>query len=129
MGVSKNNTGREWLLNAAVQPAHYAVDDIAVKRYALVMNKLTVEECRALLGESASGHSDEKVERLRDSLENIASVMYDEIAQHAQNDPEKVRWFAYAFENPEDACCSDIPDEAFPDDGPNTLDISDEQVQ
>lgn len=93
------------------------------------MSKLTVQECRKILGRSATGHSDEQVERLRDSLEDIASLMYDHIAQQAQEDPESVRWLAYGFENPEDADCPNIPDDAFPEDGPNLLDFDDETIQ
>lgn len=95
----------------------------------MATNRLSVQECRTLLGESASGHSDEQIERLRNSLECLAEQMYDEIVRQARRDPEGVRWFAYGFENPEGADCPDIPDDAFPDDGPNLLDFDDETIQ
>lgn len=91
------------------------------------MAHISIEECRSILGAEADGHSDEQIGRLRDSLESAATVMYDEIVKHAQIDPESVRWYAYAFENPETANGEDIPDEAFPYDGPNLLDFPEEQ--
>lgn len=79
------------------------------------------------MGQEAEGHSDEQITRLRDSLENAANVMYDEIVRQAQIDPESVRWTAYTFENPDEAACQDTPDESIPLDGPNKLDFPEEQ--
>ena len=93
------------------------------------MNKFTVQECRDILGGAAAGRSDEQVERLRDSLTEIASMMYDEVARQAENEPESVRWAAYAYENPSDAWPSNVNDDAFPDGGPNLLNVEDERVQ
>lgn len=93
------------------------------------MPRLTVEECRTILGASALGHSDEQIQRLRDSLEHVASMMYDEVARQAQHDPESMRWIAYASENPSDACPTVVNDDAFPDGGPNLLNFEDERVQ
>jgi hypothetical protein len=91
------------------------------------MNKLTVQECRDILGASALDRTDEQVQRLRDSLTEIASMMYDEVARQAQLDPENVRWTGYAAENPSDACPAG-EDDGFHD-GPNLLNFDDERVQ
>lgn len=95
----------------------------------MATNHLSVQECRTLLGGSAAGHSDEQIERLRDSLECLAEHMYDEIVRQAREAPESVRWLAYGFENPEDADRLDLPDDAFPDGGPNLLDFDDGTIQ
>jgi hypothetical protein len=92
------------------------------------MPYISVEECRTVLGEAAADRSDEQIEHLRDSLEGLAFLMYDEIAQQAFMDPEGVRWDAYAFEHPDEASSSETPDDAFPSDGPNLLEIPDEEV-
>jgi hypothetical protein len=93
------------------------------------MSRLTIEECRTILGTSAAGHTDEQIEQLRNSLEHLAAMMYDEVVRQEKADPEGLRWMAYAFENPDDADGSGIPDDAFPTDGPNTLDFEDETIQ
>lgn len=85
------------------------------------MPRISVEECRAILGSEADGYPDERIERLRDALEAVAEVMYDEIKRQAQSDPEAVRWASYAFENPEDAFAPDVDDADVFDDGVNTL--------
>jgi hypothetical protein len=89
---------------------------------------LTIEECRSILGADAEGRSDEEIERLRDALEGAAVVMYDEVAQKAQADPEGVRWMAYAFDNPDDACDSDLLDEDVPTGGPNLMDFTEAEL-
>jgi len=111
--------------------AHYADQllELEVRRYALGMSRLTIEECRAILGASAAGHTDDQIEQLRNSLEDIAGVMYDKIVADANKDLDRVRWAAYAFENPDDAFGSDIPDDEFPTGGPNLLDFEDETIQ
>ncbi len=93
------------------------------------MTYISVEECRTVLGEAAANRSDEQIEHLRDSLERLAFLMYDEIVQKAHIDAESVRWDAYGFENPDEASAADFPDEAFPSDGPNLLEIPDDEVQ
>jgi len=62
--------------------------------------KLTVAECRAFLGESAAGKSDAELEELRDDLERVADSIYTDLTRQQA---ERVRWAAYAQENPEDA--------------------------
>lgn len=91
------------------------------------MARISVEECRRILGSEAEGYSDERIERLRDALEGVAEVMYDEIKRQAQSDPEAVRWASYAFENPEDAFAPDLDDAELFDDGANTLSTLGEQ--
>jgi hypothetical protein len=74
------------------------------QRRTLEPQPLTVEECKAILGESIAGKSDEQIAKMLDDLEQLAGVMYDELERQARNDLERVRWTAYAIENPEDAC-------------------------
>ena len=64
----------------------------------------TVEECKAILGESVAGRSDEQIAKMLDDLEQLAGVMYDELERHARLHIDRVRWTAYANEHPEDAC-------------------------
>jgi gamma-glutamylcyclotransferase (GGCT)/AIG2-like uncharacterized protein YtfP len=65
---------------------------------------ITVEECKAILGESIAEESDEQIAKMLDDLEQLAGVMYDELETQARNDLERVIWTAYANEHPEDAC-------------------------
>lgn len=59
---------------------------------------ITTEECRRILGDTASGLSDEQIEKLRDDLARVAGTLYDEIARRAQTDDglDAIRWRAYA---------------------------------
>lgn len=59
-------------------------------------DKLTVEECKALLGADAEGWPDDKIERLRDRLEALAIELYSEIGQRAAEDLPGLREAAYA---------------------------------
>lgn len=90
------------------------------------MAYITVDECRAILGADAEGRSDAEISHLRDSLEDAAILLYDEIVRQAHADPESVRWAAYAFDNPEEACGPELPEDAFSHDGPNILEFPDE---
>ena len=94
--------------------------------YFSAMVHITIDECRAILGADAEGRSDKEIERLRDSLEDAAVLMYDEVARQAKADPESMRWAVYAFDNPEDACGPELPEDAFSLDGPNILEFPDE---
>ena len=62
--------------------------------------KLTAAECRAILGDTAANKSDAEIEALRDELERVAGEMYSEVMREQT---ERVRWAAYAQDNPEDA--------------------------
>jgi hypothetical protein len=41
--------------------------------------KVDIEECRAILGESADGMTDAEVETMRDELERTADVLFDQM--------------------------------------------------
>jgi hypothetical protein len=62
-------------------------------------DKLTLEECKQLLGQDGEGWSDEKIERLRDRLEALAHELFGEIGQRAAENLEDVRWAAYLHRN------------------------------
>jgi hypothetical protein len=89
------------------------------------MPYISIAECRTILGADAESRSNEEIERLRDSLEHAAVLMYDEIARQTKADPESVRWAVYAFDHPEDACGPELPEDAFSLDGPNLFEFSD----
>jgi hypothetical protein len=59
-------------------------------------DKLTVAECRRLLGAECEGWPDDKVARLRDRLETLAKELYPVIGQRAAEDLEGLREAAYA---------------------------------
>jgi hypothetical protein len=63
------------------------------------LEKLTLEECRRIMGADAEGWPDEKIERLRDRLEALAHELYGEIGQRAAENLEDVRWAAYLHRN------------------------------
>jgi hypothetical protein len=93
-----------------------------------MQNSLSVEKCRALLGILAVGKTDTQVKVLRDELEVVANQMFDHLQSRLRVDPEKIidaaadvsgfpasteeqlkrdaieriRWIAYAHENPDD---------------------------
>jgi hypothetical protein len=59
-------------------------------------DRLTIEECRQLLGGECEGWEDTKVERLRDRLEALARELYPVIGQRAAEDLPGLREAAYA---------------------------------
>lgn len=59
-------------------------------------DRLTIEECRQLLGAECEGWTDTKVERLRDRLETLARELYPIIGSRAAEDLEGLREAAYA---------------------------------
>jgi hypothetical protein len=73
------------------------------QRTAVEAQPLTVEECKSILGDSVAGKSDEQIAKMLDELEQVASVMYDDLITEAQKDIDRVRWSAYAAQHPEDA--------------------------
>jgi hypothetical protein len=92
------------------------------------MSHITIEECRTLLGPDAEGRSDEDIAHLRDSLEDAAVLMYDEVARQAKADPESVCWVAYAFDKPQAACPADRGEDDLSLDAPNLLEFPDETM-
>ncbi len=88
---------------------------------------LSVSECRTLLGDVTNGKSDAQVEEWRDGLAVIANQMFDHLQtkvraereepdngddlpgfstasdeERKQDALERIRWIAYAHENPDD---------------------------
>jgi hypothetical protein len=59
-------------------------------------DKLTIEECRQLLGAECEGWPDEQVEGLRDRLEALALELYPTIGKRAAEDLPGLREAAYA---------------------------------
>ena len=62
-------------------------------------DKLTVEQCRELLGPDGEDWPDDKIERLRDRLEALAEELYPVIGQRAAEDLEGLRWASYLHRN------------------------------
>lgn len=62
-------------------------------------DKLSVEDCRRIMGADAEGWPDEKIERLRDRLEALAEELYPVIGQRAAEKLEDIRWAAYVHQN------------------------------
>lgn len=62
-------------------------------------DKLSLEECKRLLGSDAEGWPDEKIERLRDRLEALAEELYPVIGQRAAEDLEGLKEAAYAHKH------------------------------
>ncbi|HEY1575823.1 MAG TPA: hypothetical protein VGF82_01960 [Terracidiphilus sp.] len=58
-------------------------------------DRLTIEECRRLLGAECEGWTDTKVERLRDRLEALAVELYPVIGKRAAEDLPGLREAAY----------------------------------
>jgi hypothetical protein len=82
-------------------------------------DRLTIEECRQLLGAECEGWTDTKVERLRDRLEVLARELYPVIGQRAAEDLEGLKWIAYVHRhglNKEDLIVDDDDDEDIAED-------------
>lgn len=60
-------------------------------------SKLTVEQCRELLGEEAEGWDDREVERWRDRVANMAHVLLPIVKKVSRDDVEAMKWAAYAL--------------------------------
>jgi hypothetical protein len=58
---------------------------------------MTVEQCRELLGEEAEGWPNEKVERWRDRVTNMAHLLLPVVKKVSRDDLEAMRWAAYAL--------------------------------
>lgn len=59
-------------------------------------SKLSIANCRKLLGTSAKDKSDEEVGRLRDGLYQMADAMFDRIQAEDPNDIRWESWFRHA---------------------------------
>ena len=56
------------------------------------MNKMSIEECRKILGASADALKDAQIEALRDDYERIADVLFDQIVEQGREGLEAARW-------------------------------------
>lgn len=89
---------------------------------------MTVDECRRLMGRLAEGKTDEQIEAFKNEMTTVANEMASFLESHMKVDREmieaaavslpgfsatseeqlkrdaidRVRWTAYAFENPDD---------------------------
>jgi hypothetical protein len=60
-------------------------------------DRLSVEECRELLGPDGEGWTDERIEQLRDRLENMAHVLLPIVKTVSREDVEAMKWAAFAL--------------------------------
>lgn len=58
-------------------------------------DKVSIAECRRILGNSANSLSDTEVEAMRDDLERTANVLYDQMREAANANLDAVRWLAH----------------------------------
>jgi hypothetical protein len=62
-------------------------------------DKVSIAECRRILGNSADGMADAEIEAMRDDLERTANVLYDqmaeEVAQQGMQGIQRIHWAAY----------------------------------
>jgi hypothetical protein len=64
-----------------------------------VDSKMSVEQCRELLGEEANGWTDDKVGRWRDRVANMAHLLLPVMKKVSRDDLEAMRWAAFAVRN------------------------------
>jgi hypothetical protein len=77
------------------------------------MGKLTTDECRTILGDSATGKTDNQIAAMRDDLERVAESMYVMMTEQtgvggrlplgSRSVVDGMRWAAYMQEHPEEA--------------------------
>lgn len=58
-----------------------------------------VNECRAILGESAEGLTDEQMLAERDHMVGLANALFDQFREESKRDPEAMRWLLDAHRN------------------------------
>jgi hypothetical protein len=66
-----------------------------------VADKVSIEECRRLLGISAENMTDAEVEKMRDGLEQTADVLYTQMVEAGRNGLEMQRWLSHFRETAE----------------------------
>jgi hypothetical protein len=54
--------------------------------------RVSVNECRAILGASAESLTDAEVEAMRDELERTADVLYEQMVEEGADGLEAARW-------------------------------------
>lgn len=55
-------------------------------------SKLPIQDCREILGHSADRMTDEQIENLRDEVDCLANVMYEEFVKRGPDGLEVARW-------------------------------------
>ena len=55
-------------------------------------NRVSVDECRAILGASADTMTDADIETMRDELERTADVLFDQIVEGGREGLYSARW-------------------------------------
>jgi hypothetical protein len=63
--------------------------------------KMTVEQCREILGDTAARLTDAEVEAERDHTEALAHAVFDQFTAEMKRDPEGMRWLLHAHETGE----------------------------
>jgi hypothetical protein len=58
-------------------------------------DKVSIEECRRILGSSAESMTDADIEKMRDNLENTADVLYTQMVEAGRNGLEMQRWLSH----------------------------------
>jgi hypothetical protein len=66
-----------------------------------VADKVSIEECRRILGSSAENMTDAEVEKMRDGLEQTADVLYTQMVEAGRNGLEMQRWLSHFRETGE----------------------------
>lgn len=64
-------------------------------------DKVSIEECRKLLGSAAESMTDAQVESERDQMVALAHIVFDQFTEEGKRDPERMRWLLHAHETGE----------------------------
>jgi hypothetical protein len=64
-------------------------------------SKVSIEECRKLLGSAAESMTDTQVEAERDQMVALAHILFDQFTEEMKRDPERMRWLMHAHETGE----------------------------
>ncbi|HMH13272.1 MAG TPA: hypothetical protein VK578_09205 [Edaphobacter sp.] len=64
-------------------------------------SKMTVEQCREILGIAAAHMTDAEVEAEREHTEALAHAIFDQFTAKMKRDPEGMRWLLHAHETGE----------------------------
>ena len=55
-------------------------------------DRISVGECRAILGASAEGLTDTEIETMRDEFERTADVLYAQMVEEGRDGLDAARW-------------------------------------
>jgi len=67
----------------------------------IMKKRVSVDECRAILGASADTMTDAEIESMRDELERTADVLFDQIVEGGRDGLEAARWDSHFRETGE----------------------------